>query len=57
MMASEGGQTETVKFILEQKGIDINAKNVLLNYLIFILIILDFKIIFGNSSSYYGQHL
>ena len=39
MLASEEGHTETVKILVEQEGIDINAKNISLLLSIFILII------------------
>ena len=52
MLASYNGYTEIVKILVEQEGIDINAKAINLYYLIFISIILYFKIIFGNSSNY-----
>ena len=58
MLASNNGHTEIVKILLDQEGIDIGAKNNIKLFLsIFILIILYFKIIFGNYSNYYGQHL
>ena len=53
MRASAKGHTEIVKILLEQEGIDINAKGILLFLLIFISIIWDFKIIYRNSSNYY----
>ena len=53
--ASEKGYKEIVKILPEQKGIDINAKSVLLFLLIYIFIILDFKKIFGISSKYLQQ--
>ena len=37
MFATEEGKTEMVKFLLEQKGIDINAKTFGFFYLNFIL--------------------
>ena len=45
--ASESGNVELVKFILGQEGIDINAKDIYLFLSKFILIILDFKMLFG----------
>ena len=39
MKASLNGHTETVKILLEYKGIDINAKDILLILSIFISII------------------
>ena len=36
MRASENGHTEIVKILLEQEGIDINAKDITLFLLIFI---------------------
>ena len=39
MKASEKYHTETVKIIVEQEGIDVNAKNVLLHYSMFVLFI------------------
>ena len=39
MYASGNGRTETVKILLEQEGIDINAKDIQLFLLKFILII------------------
>ena len=56
-MASQDGHTEVVKLLIEQEGIDINEKNIWLFWSMFISIILDFKIIFGKYSNYYGQHL
>ena len=55
--ASEKGNTEIVKMLVEQDGIDINAKNIYFFLSKFISIILDFKIIIRNSSNYYIQHL
>ena len=57
MWASENGFTNIVKILVEQEGIDINAKNVLLFLSKFISIISYFKIIFGNLSNYTKQHL
>ena len=53
MFASERGLTETVKLLVKQEGIDINAKDTLLFLSIFILNILHFKITYGNSSNYF----
>ena len=39
MIASENGHTEIVKLLLEQNGIDINAKDVYLFYMTFFSII------------------
>ena len=57
MKGSDNGRTEIVKILVEQEGIDINIKNISLFLSMHILIILDFKIIFGNYSNYYGHHL
>ena len=47
MFASEKGYTEIVKILVEQEGIDINAKDkVYFN-----------NLIFGISSNYLEQHL
>ena len=48
MLASDNGHVEIVKMLVEQEGIDINAKGVYLFHLIFISIILFFKIILGD---------
>ena len=56
MCASWKGHTEIFKILVKQEGININAKDIKTYYLDFISIILDFEIIFGNSSNYYGQH-
>ena len=53
VFASERGLTETVKLLVKQEGIDINAKDTLLFLSIFILNILHFKITYGNSSNYF----
>ena len=55
--ASEKGHTKIVKILLEQEGIDINAKNISLFLTEFISIILYHKIIYGNYSNYYIRHL
>ena len=55
--ASDNGHTKTVKILIEQKNIDINAKDIYLFLLMLISIILDFKIRFGNYSNYYLHHL
>ena len=47
MEASYAGHTEIVKALLEQKGNDINAKNIYLISLKFQSIIRCFKIIIG----------
>ena len=57
MEASRNGHIETVKILVEQKGIDINAKDISLILTIFIPIILYFEIKYGKYSNYYGQHL
>ena len=57
MRASECGCTEIVKALVEQEGIDVNAKNIDLFLSKFISIIWCFEIIFGNYLSYSGQHL
>ena len=51
MRASFNGYTELVRLLLEQEEIDINAKNINLLYLIFIVMFLDFKILFKISLS------
>ena len=56
MRASIKGRTETVKILLEQEGININAKSVSLFLPKFISIIRYLRIIFGNYSKYY-KHL
>ena len=57
MNASYKGDTETVKILVKQEGIDINAQNIKKILSIFIFIILYFKIIIGNSLNYFIQHL
>ena len=57
MKASKNGYTEIVKILLEKEGIDINAKDILLFLSRLISILLYFKIMIGNFSNYYGQHL
>ena len=57
MYASKHGHTEIVKFLVEQEGIDINAKDISLLLSVFISIILYLEIIFGNSLNYTIQHL
>ena len=47
MFASEIGQTEIVKMLLEQDGIEINAKNIYLFSSMFQSIIRCFKIMIG----------
>ena len=39
MYASDSGHTETVKILVEQEGIDINAKDIYLYYSLIISII------------------
>ena len=39
MIASQSGDIEIVKLLLEQEGIDVNAKDVYLFYLIYFLLI------------------
>ena len=46
-----------VKILVEQEGIDINAKTVQFFMSKLILIIFDSKTIYSDSSNYYGQHL
>ena len=52
MRASYNGRKETVKILVEQEGIDLNAKDILLFLSEFILIIWYFKIINGNYLNY-----
>ena len=47
MYASKKGSTEIVKLLLEQKGIDVNAKNIYLFCLELISTIFNFKFKFG----------
>ena len=56
MQACKMGRMDIIKLLLEQKGIDVNAKNVDLLYLIFYLIVLDFILIFGIYFHYSKQH-
>ena len=46
MIASAKGNTKIVKILLEQNGIDINAKSINSYYFVFISIIFSFKRIF-----------
>ena len=57
MIASGNGHTDVVKLLLEQNGIDINAKTVFLSYLDFISMIRNFKVIFGTYFTYLKQRL
>ena len=57
MIASKNNNIEIVKLLLEQKGIDINAKNVYLLCSKLVSAILFFKIIFGTYLIYFIQHL
>ena len=57
MIASERSHIGIVKLLLEQKGIDVNAKNVWLFYMMFISTIWDFEIIFGIYFNYLIRHL
>ena len=57
MYASDYGCTETVKMLVEQEGIDINAKYIYLYLLLFISTISYFKKIIKNYSNYYLQYL
>ena len=57
MFASEKGCTKIAKILLEQKGIDTNAKNVYLFLSKFISVIWYFKTIFRNSSNYTEHRL
>ena len=52
IIAIENGCVEIVKLLLEQKGIDINAKSIYLFHLEYISIILYFKIIISVYSTY-----
>ena len=56
MYASRNGHTKIVKVLLEQKEIDINAKNIYSFYLIFILIIWYLFETFGIYFIYFIQH-
>ena len=51
MLASNFGNTEIVKLLLEQEGIDINAKNAFMFYSWFISKNCNFKIIFDIFSN------
>ena len=53
--ASCYGHTEIVKLLLEQEGIDVNAKAAFLFDSEFISFILDFKEMFGIHSNYWKQ--
>ena len=55
--SGKSGNFELVKYIPEQEGIDIVAKDIQLFFSNFISIIWYFKIIFGIFSNYYAQHL
>ena len=57
MYASEKDNTEIVKLLLEQKGIDINAKDVCFFHPLLVSIFFCFKIIFGFYSNSLKQHL
>ena len=57
MIASESNLTEIVALLVEQEGIDLNVRDFYLSDSIFNLIILDFKIMFGNYINYLKQHL
>ena len=57
MIAIGSGCTEIIKMLLEQKEIEINAKDVYLFLSKFYSIIQNFKVILGLSSNYIGQHL
>ena len=57
MIASKRGYTEIVALLVEQEGINFNARDFCLSNSIFYLIILFFEIIFGNCSNYLKQHL
>ena len=57
MIASKRGYTEIVALLVEQEGINFNAKDIYLSDSIFNLIILFFEIIFGNYINYLKQHL
>ena len=57
MMASHYNNPEIVKMLLEQNGIDINAKSICLFLLLFFSVIRYFKIIIGIYSNYYGRRL
>ena len=57
MFASKRGHTKIVKLLVEQEGIDINAKDIYLLYSLFVSMFFYFKIIFGNYINYLKQHL
>ena len=57
MFASRYGHPEIVKMLLEQKGIEINVRNIYMLLLKFQSIIQCFKIIIGILPNYYGRRL
>ena len=57
MYSSENGNTEIVKLLLEQDGININAKSVDTLYKVFFSMIQYFKIMNGVYLNYLIQHL